>query len=265
MKIALLQKIALLSSFIFSLNSHFSQTALDFNTTDCNGNPVHLFSDLDAGKAVILIYYMPNCSPCPAHATAIQTMANQINVDYPGMVKAYAYPYQDVTDCVYSTSWVVDNNLPLFIPMNNGAASLNYYGEFAMPTIVLLGGTNHDVLHLYDQGFYDSDTTQMRGLILDLINPAQANTENIDANVTSLEVFPNPSSDVLTVRLNLKEQSNVSFDLVDVTGRIVLHQKSVEMKMGQQEISVSEVPNGSYVLKMNINGVSSNQKVTVKH
>jgi hypothetical protein len=25
-------------------------TAMDFNTTDCNGNPVHLFSDLDAGR-----------------------------------------------------------------------------------------------------------------------------------------------------------------------------------------------------------------------
>ena len=48
-----------LIKFYFALNSSFSQTAMDFNTNDCNGN-MFLFSDLDAGKALILIYYMPN-------------------------------------------------------------------------------------------------------------------------------------------------------------------------------------------------------------
>ncbi len=51
------QKIVLiLCSFAVSFAS-FGQptTALDFNTTDCNGNPVHLFSDLDAGDEVSLV------------------------------------------------------------------------------------------------------------------------------------------------------------------------------------------------------------------
>jgi len=59
MKTLLLRKIATLSSFIFALNSSFPQTAMDFNTNDFNGN-MFLFSDLDAGKALILIYCMPN-------------------------------------------------------------------------------------------------------------------------------------------------------------------------------------------------------------
>jgi hypothetical protein len=265
MKNTLLSKITILTSFVFAFNSSFSQLAMDFNTNDCNGNPVHLFSDLDAGKAVVLFYYMPNCGSCPPHATEIQTMTNHINANYPGMVKGYSYPYQDVTDCVYSASWVVDNNLPFFTPMNNGATSLAYYGEFAMPTIVLLGGSDHSVMHLYDQGFDVSDTVLMRNLILDLIDPAQANTVKLDKNSTSLEVYPNPSSEVLNVKFDLKEVSKVSFELIDLTGRKLFSQNEVEVKNGSKEINVSEIPNGSYILKIKINGNWTNQKVSVKH
>ncbi len=265
MKTSFLNKTAIITSFIISVSYSFSQTAMDFNTNDCNGNPVHLFSDLDAGKAVVLFYYMPNCGSCPPHAANIQTMANNINANYPGMVKAYSYPYQDVTDCAYSASWVVDNNLQLFIPMNNGATSLAYYGEFAMPTIVLLGGTDHSVMHLYDQGFDVSDTVLMRNLILDLIDPSQANTLKLDENITSLDVFPNPTSEVLNVKLKLKEVSEVSFELLDITGRILLTQSEIKLKEGTEEINVCEIPNGSYILKINVNGNWSNQKVSIKH
>ena len=265
MNTSFIHKTAILASFIFTLNISFSQTALDFNTNDCNGNPVHLFSDLDAGKAVVLFYYMPNCGTCPPHATSIQTMANHINANYPGMVKAYSYPFENVTDCAYSASWVIDNNLPLYIPMNNGGDSWPYYGEFAMPTIVLLGGTNHSVMRLYDQGFDVSDTVSMRNLILDLIDPAQANTLKLDENITSIDVFPNPTFELLNVNLNLKDESTVSFELIDITGRKVLSQKEIKIKNGTKEINVSEIPNGSYILKIDINGVLTNQKISIKH
>lgn len=265
MKNIFFYKIAILSSFIFALNISFSQTALDFNTNDCNGNPVHLFSDLDAGKAVVLFYYMPNCGTCPPHATSIQTMANHINANYPGMVKAYSYPYQDITDCAYSSSWVVDNSLPLYTPMNNGATSLAYYGEFAMPTIVLLGGTNHSVMHLYDQGFDVSDTVLMRNLILDLIDPAQAKVSNVDNNITSVDIFPNPTSEFLHFTMKLKELSKVSFELIDLSGRVIIVQNEIEVKEGTQEMNVSAIPNGTYLIRINMNGVCSTQKVNIKH
>ncbi len=263
MKISILQKLPILITFIFALNFVYSQT---FNPNDCNGNSVNIFSDLDAGKAVVLFYYMPNCGTCPPHATSIQTMANNILVTYPGMIKAYSFPIsQPETDCIYSASWVVDNNLSLYIPMINGATSLAFYGEFAMPTIVLLGGTDHSVMHLYDQGFEASDTTLMRSLILDLIDPSQANTLKLDENISSLDVYPNPTSELLNITLKLKELSKVSFELIDLAGRSILTQNEIEIKESEQEINVSEIPNGSYILKISINGIWSNQKVSIKH
>ena len=39
-------------------------TALDFEQADCDSGVHHLFSELDAGKVVILDFVMSNCAPC---------------------------------------------------------------------------------------------------------------------------------------------------------------------------------------------------------
>ena len=57
--------------FLLSIDCRAQTTAMDFQGVDCNNNPVHLFSDLDAGKAVMLIYYMANCGTGPPVAQKI--------------------------------------------------------------------------------------------------------------------------------------------------------------------------------------------------
>lgn len=267
MKTSFFHKIAVATSFIISTSYSFSQTAMDFNTNDCNGNPVHLYTDLDAGKAVILFYFMPNCGSCPPHASEIQTMANNINTNFPNKVKAYSYPYQDVTDCAYSASWVVDNNLPFFTPMYNGETSLAYYGAFAMPTVVLLGGTNHDIMAVYDQGFDVSDTVTIRNLILDLIDPLSANTTELNENISSFDIFPNPTSDVVNIHFNLKDQSTITVEIMDLTGRKTYLQEKVKMERGKvkKEVNTSGIPNGNYIIQININGINTTKKITIKH
>lgn len=267
MKTLFFYRIVVVTSFIVLVSNSFSQIAMDFNTNDCNGNPVHLYSDLEAGKAVVLFYYMPNCGSCPPHATEIQSMANNINANFPGMVKAYSYPYQDITDCAYSASWVIDNNLPLYIPMNNGATSLAYYGAFAMPTIVLLGGANHDIMAVYDQGFDVSDTVAMRDLILNLLDPQSASITELNENISSLDIYPNPTSDIVNININLKNNSSVSFEIIDLSGKKMLFQKKMKMEKGEvkTEINTSEIPNGSYVLRVNINGIITSKNIIIKH
>lgn len=267
---SILQKIILLTgSFTLSIFSfgQYPATAMDFNTNDCNGNPVHLFADLDAGNAVVLFYYMPSCGSCPPHASEIQTMANNINAVFPGKVKAYSFPYQDVTDCVYSASWVIDNSLPLYSPMINGAAALAYYGEFAMPTIVLLGGSSHNVMMVLDQGFDVSDTIAMRDSILNLLDPSSSNIKETTKNVFFTKVFPNPTSDILNIEFNLKETSEVLIEMVDLDGRIILTKISEKLNQGaiKKQINVSQIPGGIYFIKINVDGLITTEKVNIKH
>lgn len=267
---SIVQKITLfMSSFSLSIFSfgQYPTTAMDFNTNDCNGNPVHLFSDLDAGNAVVLFYYMPSCGSCPPHATEIQTMANNINAVFPGKVKAYSFPYQDITDCIYSASWVVDNNLPLYAPMINGATALAYYGEFAMPTVVLLGGNAHNVMMVLDQGFDVSDTVAMRDSILNLLDPSSSGIKETTKNISFTKIFPNPTSDIINIEFNLNEESEVYIEMVDIDGRNILSKTNEKLEPGtiKKHFNVSQIPSGIYFVKINVNGSITTEKVNIKH
>jgi len=237
-------------------------TAMNFSGLDCNGNSVDLFADLDAGKAVMLIFYMPNCGTCPPVATKMQTMANNINATHPGLVKAYAFPYQNSTTCTYSASWVTNNNLPLFAPLDSGAAQVAYYGGFGMPTVVLLGGNNHDVLFV-TQNFTTGDTTTMRDLIL---NTFTAGTTELSM-INSLEVFPNPSTDVIHLSFNVPSNAESFVELIDLDGKQVLVSEKTQLTEGlvQQELNVSGIPSGSYLVRVYMNGTIATQNVNVAH
>jgi len=251
-------------SFLGMTTVGFSQTtAMQFNGVDCNSNTVDLFADLDAGKAVVLFYYMPNCGSCPPVASKVQTMANNINATHPGLVKGYAFPFQNSTTCTYSASWVTDNNLPLYAPMDSGAVQVAYYGGFGMPTVVLLGGANHDVLFV-TQDFNTPDTTTMRDLIL---NTFTASTPVLTEAISELSVFPNPSTDVVTINFNLLQSSDSFIELIDLKGARVLVVDQEQLNAGavQKQLNVSAVPAGSYLLKVHANGSVVTQKLTILH
>ncbi len=52
-----------------------AQTVIQLKGVDCNGNSHDLMADLDAGKAVLLHFFMPSCGSCPPPAQKIQKMA----------------------------------------------------------------------------------------------------------------------------------------------------------------------------------------------
>lgn len=239
----------------------FSQTtAMNFSGVDCNANNVDLFSDLDAGKAVMLIFYMPNCGSCPPVATKMQTMANNINATHPGLVKAYAFPYQNSTTCTYSSSWVVNNSLPLFAPMDSGAVQVAYYGGFGMPTVVLLGGDNHDVLFV-TQDFNTSDTTTMRDLILTNLT---AGLEEQQA-IQNVSTFPNPASGIVTVNFEALQGAECIMQITDLSGKTVLTFDKEKLNKGfiEKQIDLSALPTGSYLLSLEMNGTLITEKIHV--
>ncbi|MBI1835683.1 MAG: T9SS type A sorting domain-containing protein [Flavobacteriia bacterium] len=203
-------------SLIFSIVSSKSDAqtnAMDFQGLDCNGNQVHLFSDLEAGKD--------------------------------------------------SSSWVVDNNLPLFIPMDSGEVQVAYYGGFAMPTVVLLGGVNHEVLQNYYLGFDPSDTTAMKNSILNLL----AGVKTLNYDNTTFEIFPNPSADFVKINFSLLENSNVKIELTDLNGHVLKVQNLQNQIKGKisHELNVSAIPNGTYFIKLTVNEDVLTEKIRVIH
>ncbi len=249
--------------FFVCFNGKAQTTAMDFQGVDCNNNPVHLFSDLDAGKAVMLIYYMPNCGSCPPVAQKMEAMAENINLTHPGLVKAYAFPYNNTTQCTYSSTWVTTNNLPLFAPMDSGALQVAYYGGFGMPTVVLLGGTNHDVL-FNTQNFVASDTTTMHNLILGMLN---ANTTELKSDF-KLEIFPNPAANSVSIEFDLLNNASTQIEILDLSGKLilVLEKENLEAGINKKLINVSGITAGSYIVNLKVDGkLSSKEKLNIIH
>jgi hypothetical protein len=248
---------------LVTLNISKAQTtAMQFNGYDCDGDTVDLFADLDSGKAVVLFFYMPNCGSCPPPAQKIQMMTDNINNSYPGMAKGYAFPYQNSTTCSYSSSWVSSGGLSsLFAPMDSGADHVAYYGGFGMPTVVLLGGTDHRVM-FSTLSFSTSDTTIMRDSILALV----ANSSGIHEStfpVTSFSLHPNPSNDLIIVSIKLEEKSYLKVDLLDITGKTIAVLLDEIQDRGNitKEFNLAVLPKGFYLIKLTSNGKSITQKI----
>lgn len=240
-------------------------TARQFNGLDCNGTAVDLLADLDSGKAVILHFYMPNCGSCPPPAKKIQDMANNINAMYPGMVKGYAFPYQNSTTCSYSSTWVSSNGLSaLYAPMDSGEEHVSHYGGFGMPTIVLLGGLDHKVL-FSTMSFSTSDTTIMRDEIITLFGGSTA-IFDLHPLVSSFSAFPNPASTQISIRLELKDPSALCIDVTDITGKQILVVLDENLSgVIHREVNTEGFPNGIYFVRLHTNGKTTTQKICVVH
>lgn len=245
----------------FTMNAQ--TTAMQMNGLDCNGNSMDVFADLNAGKAVVLFYYMPNCGSCPPHANRIQTMVNNVMNTYPGMVKGYAFPFQNTTTCAYSQSWVTNNNLNFYAPMDSGAASVAYYGGFGMPTVVLLGGLDHRVM-FSTQNMTAGDTTVMRDSILNLF---ATGVNTLPGFISSFNAFPNPANTSVQIELNVTKASMIKMEIVNILGEIIEVPYNAETPAGlfRKEISTEGYANGTYFVRVTSDGEVSNKSFTVSH
>ena len=257
--------LTLLAITCLTLSLKANAQAMDFTANDCNGNPQHLYADIEAGQAVVLFFYMANCGSCPPPAQKIQAMANKINQSCPGMVKGYANSYQNSTTCVYTASWVTSNNLPLYVPMaGDGAEQVAFYGGFGMPTVVLLGGPNHDILWS-TQNFVTSDTTVMRDLILNM--NCVAGTNELNGKNNSVNIFPNPSNDILTFNFSNSNNSEFSYSIKDLLGKTVIsvNSESIEEGIIERTVNTASLANGNYLLRLELNGVIETRKISIVH
>jgi hypothetical protein len=240
---------------------------MQFSGTSCNGSNVDLFADLDAGKLVVLHFYMPSCGSCPPPAQKIKVMATNVNVNHPGMVKGYVFPYQNSTSCTAADSWVTNNGLSsIYTAMDSGAAHVAHYGGFGMPTVVLLGGgTAHRVM-FSTLNFNTADTTVMRDSIMAQITRMTASIKELPNTISAFNVFPNPATDNVSITVDVKETSNISIEIVDLNGKLVAAIMN-EKANGtiKKEFHVSELANGNYLVRLQSNGKVTAQKFSVIH
>lgn len=83
--------------------------------------------------------------------------------------------------------------------------------------------------------------------------------------IVEFKMFPNPSNDKVNVKYNLLKESNVSFSVTDINGKIVKESKPKMYQPGEHktEIDVSELPSGNYFLSIHLNNQILNNKFVI--
>lgn len=229
---------------LISLNAQ--TTALDFTANDCDGVPHNLFSELDAGNAVILEIVMMGCQPCidAAHSITDNVLPN---VSDPTRVKYYSIGYTNSITCTQINNWKNNNGFThqVFAGMS---AQTTYYGGMGMPTVVVLGGGSGHGVYYNELGHSDSDNPA----IIDAVNAGLADANSIPDNDRLVPtISPNPAHDVL----NITGAVLNGLRIMDIHGREVL---TVQVRNGRADIS--DLAPGSYVA-MPMNGSMSGTSI----
>lgn len=255
----------ILCTFSFHSNSVAQLYAEDWTKNDCSGNSYHLFQYLDEGDVVMLDFVHVGCLPCVIGTTYFDQIFQDYNISHPGRVNLFLLSYDDLTPCIDFLNWGTTYSFPEPKFINN-AATLAYYGNMGMPTIVVLGGNQHKIYYLDDQGFSSGEDPLIRSAIDLALDEAIGIGESQDENY-SVHVYPQPSFDISTVDLKTKYEGNVNAILYDATGRIVSVplQNIFVRDFESVEIPVGGFPAGIYFLVISGNNFSGTFRIVRGH
>lgn len=246
--------------FCIALNA---QTAVDFTANDCNSTSHNLFTELNNGKVIVLVWVMP-CSACISDAKAAYDAAQSFATSNPGKVLYWLSDDNGGSSCSSLNNWATTNSIgPNMTVFGNSGNTIKEsdYGGSAMPHVVVIGGTNHHVFINLMNG--SNDGTAITAAIASAL---AAGVNDVPA-VNNLSVYPNPTSNNINISFTMPQTSDVQVDVLDFMGKLV---KSFNYKQlsGTQTLPINfnnNLPEGNYLLRIKTNqGVSTNT-FTITH
>jgi hypothetical protein len=253
--------LSLIVLFLLTLNLVEAQTAKNFNCKDCSGTDYDLFTELEAGKVVVLCWVMP-CSSCILPATTAYNVVRSYASTHPGQVVMYVADDYANTSCNDINNWCYVYGLDSTVRFSNKAISMKDYGVDGMPKTVVLGGVWHKVYFNQNNGV-DAANLQVA------INLALLETSVKEVPQTSniqIDVVPNPVKGSGQVHISLSVPDHVQLTIANIEGRI-MHQSSYDlMASGDHSIPlpVNSMPPGLYFAHLkSADGVISKKIIVI--
>ena len=148
-------------------------------------------------------------------------------------------------------SVIIANNIDSLLLANSSLNAGNNSLLFTvMDTTLLSRDVNHAALHSYS--------------VLWTINNSVTGISTITPQL-EFQIFPNPASNIINVKYNVLEESEVSISIVDMMGRTVIDNRSKKQAVGeyQSEIEISKLNEGNYFLSIKINAQTINNQFVI--
>lgn len=251
-------------ALVFSISISLAQsTAMDFNMDDCNGNMHNLYSELDQEKVVILEFFMTNCNPCITAGNGLNAMRESLLLQYPGQVLFYQFAFNNSTNCTVISDWASSHGYNS-VAFDSGAAQVAYYGGFGMPTVVVVAGSSHEIIY-NELGFSPKDTQAIAMSIHDFFNIS--GIAQHPSVISSIAIFPNPAAGKAIIKLQIKETTELTLQLTDLSGKIVSTIFSGTAVAGnfEQMVQTASFAEGLYLVKALSEGKEVVSKLQVTH
>lgn len=229
---------------LISFSSFGQDFAMDFQQEDCEGNSHNLFSELNAGKVIILDYVMLNCAPCIVANNALENIKSDYDNSHPGRVSIYSFGFLNSYNCEQMVAWKNDNGYshPVF---NNGEDQVDYYGGMGMPTIVIVGTNGHNVF-FKSIGYTSALDNKIREALDSalLYDPTAVN----EIPLSEFSIYPTVATDYFIIE-SFSGKSDMQFSVFDTYGREL--QSGVCPETGKVKVDVKSMPAGIYYARLN--------------
>lgn len=239
----------------FALSSiALAQVAPNFSIKDCNDTPHDLYQDLDAGKAVIIVWVMP-CTECALPLLTTNGVAKELNNTYPGLVKMYVLDDFGDTECASLRGWLKTysiNTTGSYVTVaSTPGVTMTDYGEIGMPKIIAVHGPARDII-------YRSENNVDGFALRDSIK-ARLATASVPDQSSAVIITPNPvHGNMLTLRLpegvaplpNVSPSVSPSITISSVTGQDVTPHDAAEVHGSLIRVNTAHLAAGAYMLRV---------------
>lgn len=233
-----MKKVFFTIAAICSISAAQAQTATDFTATDCNSASHTLYTELNAGKTVVITWVMP-CGSCVNGGKAAQNAVQSFDATNPGKVIYWMIDDLGDTPCPSLSSWASSNGitLPTLFGNAGNAADENDFGGTGMPHVVVIA-PDKTILFNKKNGAANDET----GIKAAISQSIALSISEIDAR--KISISPNPAANVIRVSY---DKAISSIKVVSPMGQTVSEYNYTQRQMNPS-IDINGLAAGIYKL-----------------
>lgn len=263
-----MKKLGLLIASISLCIMSFGQVsnATDFTVDDCDGKEHNLFSQLDAGKIIVLGWTMP-CASCARPLLEVHNAVLEFAISNPGVVEYWVADDYGSTQCSSIKEWCSRSGITNVVTFSSTDIDMMDYGSEGMPKVVVLGCSDRKVYYNVDNFPTGAGVTSAINTALDDMETGcqPAGVNELNGLDFAFECYPNPAFSSLNISFNPNYQQNLTLEVYDITGSLLnsIPVKGLNDDTQNVLVDISDFDNGMYILKMVGNQVSASTSFSV--
>jgi thiol-disulfide isomerase/thioredoxin len=234
----------------------------DLVGTSAEGEPIHLYESLAQGKAVIFDFFASWCVPCEVSTPILNNLyvangAGEEDLDVIGITIESGDNDADVNGLDWGGTYpLMSFNIPgyetyIHYSYNHGL------GESAIPFFVMICPNLDDLAHSEIIEFY-TGIDQIQSVFNAWQVSKDACVDSLSSavkEITSIEsalIVPNPAYESFDLQLSLSKTTEMSLQIIDVTGKTVFQEPSSVFPAGEnvRQVDVSTLANGTYFVRL---------------